>query len=919
MAVDPLTFVAQLKALCSEVTKDPSGESWVSSLDAGVQLCDTSLSDVNLCPTEHATAITELESQAVGLWNFSVTQKTKGSISNASNAKIRHIAFTVLELCGQGNENDASTKRLIMMGLKTGRAWLDAGVPQMSEKVLSTTEKIIQRVRRGLVEGGQAGPGEEAVDRGKLQLDQDTFTLACYRAETYVAMHCPDEALHYMMMAKDLVPKFPKQAGFLSMLCYNCGVELYQQKLYSPTILWLRESYELGKGVQTIGPRNQARTLRLLATVYLDNNPEEEMQNALNAVSLANTEHSHPAGLFLKLRILMLQSADTAHVKRCVEELLKVPELTVDLCLHTLQLINKHKRMNVVMWLIEKLLQRFEHSPDLGKLLVTNTEVLLQAGMIKEVKEFVEFCINAHHTGKSLDFAIKKRFHILFWEQAAVAYEKENYQDALEWYNYSLALYGQSDPGDVTLAKLHRNRTNCYIALKLHCKAEEAISVSLKCDPSCPQTHYIMFTLALQQNDSGKASESLGRLCELCGAGGMPDCGGDRLETASLVALAAQHALESDCVETAVKALDHLAKTSSDREQVLRSLRCLVRLSLTMADKDNTERDEGVIKIIEYIRKAKEQLCGLQPTAPASEKCIRLEADWFMKIAWNMALQCEEKPQQMKELYTLCSQLLPLCGEESSGEGRQMTCLLMSAAACLQLARSDPDADQRKLVLEECLEHITNCRDTCRKQGSNTPDTRGRETDILLLLYEFEARVQLKDSAVETVLERALTTAGSDPKTFETLAAIALEPPAHNKGVAVRALKVAIRKHLQSPIPDIQKCSKLYHSLIQLGLSSGAGQGPASREEAWGYYIEILDLVDKSRDVGGSYPEMELVWLMTKAWNCGINFYSYSRYQDAEKWCGLSMRMLKHLDTFRNNYQEHMSGIYADILAKVQT
>jgi len=46
------------------------------------------------------------------------------------------------------------------------------------------------------------------------------------------------------------------------------------------------------------------------------------------------------------------------------------------------------------MWLIEELLRRFERSPALGKLLVTNTEVLLGAGMVHEVKEFVEFCIN---------------------------------------------------------------------------------------------------------------------------------------------------------------------------------------------------------------------------------------------------------------------------------------------------------------------------------------------------------------------------------------------------------------------------------------------------------------------------------------------------------------------------------------------
>ena len=47
-------------------------------------------------------------------------------------------------------------------------------------------------------------------------------------------------------------------------------------------------------------------------------------------------------------------------------------------------------------WLIEEMLKKFEHSPDLGKLLVTNLEVLLQADMKAEAKEFMEYCI----TGK---------------------------------------------------------------------------------------------------------------------------------------------------------------------------------------------------------------------------------------------------------------------------------------------------------------------------------------------------------------------------------------------------------------------------------------------------------------------------------------------------------------------------------------
>jgi len=46
-----------------------------------------------------------------------------------------------------------------------------------------------------------------------------------------------------------------------------------------------------------------------------------------------------------------------------------------------------------VIWLIEELLRKFEHSPDLSRLLVANTEVLIQANMLKEAKEFVEFCV----------------------------------------------------------------------------------------------------------------------------------------------------------------------------------------------------------------------------------------------------------------------------------------------------------------------------------------------------------------------------------------------------------------------------------------------------------------------------------------------------------------------------------------------
>ncbi|XP_060556833.1 testis-expressed protein 11-like [Ruditapes philippinarum] len=914
------SLVAQFKALATEISDENAFSNctskWVDNLDRGIKLCEALPHLESINPGQSAQ-VSELETIALGLWNLSVALKTKGMVSAVSNAKIRHIAFWMLEFCGQCFENESNLKRLIMMGLKTGRAWLDGNVAEFAEKVLFKSEKCIQRLRKLVIDKNAVNEDSESSVKEKLEIEQDLFTLLCYQAETFVSLSRPEDALEQMLKAKELLPKFPKEASFLSMLCYNTGVELFQQKLFAEATVWLRESYELGKGQQSIGPKNQARTLRLLSYVYLEYKQDENIQNALNAISLANTEHCHPAGVFTKLKIVLLQNAADNVVKRACEELLSIPELTVDLSLNTLQTVNQYNRVEIMTWLIEELLKRFEHSPDIGKLLVTNAEVLLNAGMKKQAKEFVEYCITAHHTGRPLELSIKKRFHVLFWEQAAASYEGKDFEEALQWYNYSLSLYTQSDTGDLNLAKLHRNRANCLIATHQLDMAKEAIEQSVKNDPTCAHAQYICFKLALLENNNVKACESLKKLCELASTDNVI-ASGDSLGLCGLVALAAQQALETDKTEAACVALEHLSNTSTDIEQVLTSLRCLIRLKLSVADKSTEHRNEA-FEIISYIRMGYNKLLKLQDEDNNRNQFVQNEANWLMKIAWNLALQYEDEPLQMKELYTLCSQLLSLNAQDESCQSRQMTCILMSAAACLQVARNTNEEDKRKGVLEECLEHLGACRELygrIRQHFIGMPESHNRETDILLLLYEFEARIHLKDPGVENVLEKALTTSGPDPKTFETLAAIAIEPPAHNKNVGVRALKVAIRKHLQAKQPDLSKCSKLFHSLIQLCLSGGSAQDISGKQDAWNYYMEIFDLITTTQL--GEYPEMEIVWLMTKAWNCGISLYSCNKYTEAEKWCGMSMRLLKYLPTFRNNYQDHMSSVYADILAKVE-
>lgn len=66
-----------------------------------------------------------------------------------------------------------------------------------------------------------------------------------------------------------------------------------------------------------------------------------------------------------------------------------------------------------------------------------------------------------------------------------------------------------------------------------------------------------------------------------------------------------------------------------------------------------------------------------------------------------------------------------------------------------------------------------------------------------------------------------------------------------------------------------------------------------------------------------AYPEMEIFWLMTRAWNTGIFQYTAGKCREAEQWCGLGMRFLNHLGSLKKSYEGHMIGLYSEVLDKL--
>ncbi|XP_069388282.1 testis-expressed protein 11 isoform X2 [Paralichthys olivaceus] len=735
----------------------------------------------------------QFEECAIHLWNWAVTKNVGTTISKNQKAKVRHVACSLLYCCEPENPAEGIIRKQILMASKTGRTWLDCKNPQMADHFLKLAVKSLETLYSQLT---SRGDGAADITSSKGDVEKDLLGILSCQAESAISQGNNHEAVVYMQRCKDMLLRLPKDTTYLSLMCYNFGIDTYNVRKFEDSAFWLCQSYDIGK-------------------------------------------------------------------------------------------------MNV------------KYSP--GSKVQRGKELLS--------KQKIEDIITGHYTGKQLNPQALTTLHVILWDKASEHFEAKNYSEALQWYNYSLSFFkaGQTEPN---LSKLQRNRASCFLQLKHVEKAKDAIKEAERCDPDSIFTQFSVYKIAVLENNVKKAVEALNAMGRLSKC---PVANEDRLlvsenAACNFLSLAAQIALENEQQETAMKALESLCENSKDEAQVLTALRCLVRLVLSTVEKSSDGMSPcsnvGLDALQPYLKMALQKVSH-QTHVTVEQRTD--EANWFRKIAWNLALQCTGSPDRMRDFFVLSYQLSQLCPPDRTLLLGQKTCLLMAAAASLELCRKSPHSDQSE-ELTQALERIQICWDvwkTLKASGSFSADP----TDTLLLQFEFEARAKLNDPKVETVLESVLELENVETKLLENIAALAMEPPAHFPLLCKKALRVALSLHKKQPQADLARCSKCVHSLIKLSLPSGVSEVEAhALEEVWGYYEEALSIIAATPD---NFPEMETLWLLTRAWNTGILLYSLAQYPEAEKWCGLAMSFVSHLGSLQESYEMQMSGLYSEILDRL--
>ncbi|XP_029368795.1 testis-expressed protein 11 [Echeneis naucrates] len=847
---------------------------------------------------------------AIQLWNWSVTKNVGNTLSKNQQAKVRHVACSLLYCSEPKNPTEGIIRKQILMASKTGRTWLDCKNSQIADHFFQLAVKSVETLYGQLTSRGDGGTADNT--SCKEDVEKDLLRILSFQSESYLSQGNHHEAMVYMQRCKDMLLRLPKDTAYLSLMCYNFGIDMYNLKKFEESAFWLRQSYDIGKINVKYAPASEvlAKALRLLATVYFEWDCNRFQEKALNAVNLANKEWASASGLYLKIRILLRCRASEDRIKGGLNEMLQC-DVSLQVCLSTVKLLMSEDREVLAFEYLKHVCQRFESSPDLGSALVLHIELLLQRGKELLGKQKIEDIITGHYTGKQLTLQALTSLHVILWDRASKHFEARNYSEALQWYNYSLSFFkaGQMEPN---LAKLQRNRASCFLELKQLEKAKEAIKEAERSDPDSIFTQFSLYKIAVQENNVKKAAEAVNMMGHLSKC---PVACEERLlvsenAASNLLSMAAQIALENEQQETAMKALESLCENSKDEAQVLAALRCLIRLVLSTVDKSSDEMRNVSLDVLHpYLKMALEKISLSHSTVEQRSE----EANWFRKIAWNSALQCESSPERMRDFFVLSFQLSQLCPPDRTLLMGQKTCLLMAVAASLEHCRKSPHSDQTE-DLTQALEHIQICLEiwkTLKASGSFPSDP----TDTLLLLYEFEACAKLNDPKVETVLESVLELENVETKVLEIIAALCMEPPAHFPLLCKKALRVALSLHKKQPQVDLACCSKFLHSLIKLSLPSGVSEVEAHvLEEVWGYYEEALSIITAAPD---DFPEMETLWLLTRAWNTGILLYSLAQYSDAEKWCGLAMSFVCHLGSLKESYETQMSRLYSEVLDRL--
>ncbi|GBO37237.1 hypothetical protein AVEN_109877-1, partial [Araneus ventricosus] len=134
------------------------------------------------------------------------------------------------------------------------------------------------------------------------------------------------------------------------------------------------------------------------------------------------------------------------------------------------------------------------------------------------------------------------------------------------------------------------------------------------------------------------------------------------------------------------------------------------------------------------------------------------------------------------------------------------------------------------------------------------------------------------------------------------------EKSSNNFKLITVALEGAISK-ITDCHSDLQ-ISQLYHSLLQVLFFTQEYITSSVEEQNMNVCKTVLKRLEEDATFQ-EYPEMKILWLMTKCWNWGVHKLSAGNPKSGHEWCFLAMKLLQKLKGLKHLHEEKLQALFS--------
>ncbi|KAF8845524.1 SPO22-domain-containing protein [Paxillus ammoniavirescens] len=531
----------------------------------------------------------------------------------------------------------------------------------------------------------------------------------------------------------------------------------------------------------------------------------------------------------------------------------------------------------------------------------------------------------------------------LIWQYGDRHYHVSRWAEAADWFMCG-AHPIFSGLGASSLSKCFRKAALCYLQQKEYARAASTIR---RCPKNGATTRYVAFLIAVHQGleDEGNsqpyprgvpwltryrrsATRAIKQMVEA------PDF--DR----RMLLLACRLSHDSDMKRLLLSVLVCLLDTLNFRENVdtvtdaMTLVRCIIRLTLKLLGEPGANIRSLVQTLLDYFKNAKELV---EAVTHENAALVIRDVSWLWRTAYNCAIDgCsnwDDQGEQVSYAFDIARELLELYVSRTITEVDPSTYMYIANASfaatsgrvILTRERLSHDGVAVREVLQSASVDIKACRtrisDLLAKVSA---DDKQQVHSFLHVLRVFAVEMESRLGdwvSVQSTIEEATRVDNQALVTFEAFGDILWEDKDCPSSCLVlyAALEAILHACLAHSHLSLEKFSRWLRSICTILLSQGTAP---DRSKAIQYVEQASAVLEEHgtlvADGNPLYPVDERLWLLSTAYNTGVECLHASLAEEAKRWFECATVICRFVPDGKLR-AEKISKTYTELLARYTT